>query len=445
MDLTMRDTIAACATPPGASGIAVVRMSGTLAEGILRSVFSPRTPTERFTHGRLYLGKLHDGETEIDECMAVIMRAPKSYTRQDVVEFQLHGSAYSVQACLSLLTAHGARPAEPGEFTLRAYLNGRIDLSQAETVMQLISADSLRAGQSAMRQLNGGVSRFVGEAQQALLGILAQTEAAIDYPEEMDEANDLPRLAQSCRELAARLQDASQERSARLVTNGLHIALIGAPNAGKSTLLNALLGEDKAIVTDIPGTTRDVLSGSLAVDGYRVTLYDTAGIHPTTDQIELLGIQRSYQAAAQADMIWWLRDLTSPAEDSLPDRLSGTGLPVVTIWTKADRADEALLQGKKGIILSARTGKGLDQLTELLKEQFAQLPETPLTNHRHTTAAAKAAGSILQAAKALSDGLSEEFAATYLHDALDTLASITGERADEALLDEIFSHFCVGK
>ena len=199
MDLLMRDTIAACATAPGASGIAVIRMSGPLAENILMRVFTPRASVERLEHARLYLGTLHGIEGDADECMAVLMRAPKSYTRQDVAELQLHGSAFTIKACLETLTAAGARPAEPGEFTLRAYLNGRIDLSQAESVMQLIQANSERAGQSALRQLNGGASRFITEVQEGVLSVLAQVEAAIDYPEEVDSPEEDSRLAENCR------------------------------------------------------------------------------------------------------------------------------------------------------------------------------------------------------------------------------------------------------
>ncbi len=445
MDLLMRDTIAACATAPGAAGIAVIRISGPRAEEILNRVFTPRADIGRLEHGRLNLGTLHDGGKAIDECMAVIMRAPKSYTRQDVAEIQLHGSAYSVTACLNALTAAGARPAEPGEFTLRAYLNGRIDLSQAESVMALIQANNERAGQSALRQLNGGASRFIGEAQAELLGILAQVEAAIDYPEEVDDPAEDEVLAGRCRELATRLTDAAQERAARLIRDGLHVALLGPPNAGKSTLLNALLGEDKAIVTDIPGTTRDVLSGTFTLDGYSVTLYDTAGIHETADQIERLGIDRTYRAAAQADAVWWLQDITSPAGGDIPEAVRDSGLPLLKIYTKADRLGEGVPLPRDGIAVSAVTGQGLDQLKAELSSMFARLPDTPLTQQRHIQAAREAARSLTEAAEALDAHLSQEFAAVHLHAALETLGGITGEQADERLLDEIFSNFCVGK
>ncbi len=444
MDLLMRDTIAACATAPGAAGIAVIRMSGPLAENILMRVFTPRASVERLEHARLYLGTLHGIEGDADECMAVLMRAPKSYTRQDVAELQLHGSAFTIKACLETLTAAGARPAEPGEFTLRAYLNGRIDLSQAESVMQLIQANSERAGQSALRQLNGGASRFITEVQEGVLSVLAQVEAAIDYPEEVDSPEEDSRLAENCRKLANKLTEAAQERAARLVRDGLHIALLGAPNAGKSTLLNALLGEDKAIVTDRPGTTRDVLSGTFSLDGYSVTLYDTAGIREASDQIERLGIDRTYRAAASADILWWLQDISLPYE-TVPEAVTACGLPVWKLYTKADSVPEGTAKPKDGLAISARTGHGIDLLKVRLKDTFAQLPDTPLTNQRHILAAREAAQSLTEAADTLDTHLSQEFAAVHLHAAMDTLGTITGMRSDEALLNEIFSRFCVGK
>lgn len=444
MDYQMLDTIAAPATAAGAAGIAVIRVSGSRAEEILLRVFAPRARVERLEHGRLYLGRCHDGETDIDECMAVVMRAPKSYTRQDVAELQLHGSAYTVKACMAALIRAGARPAEPGEFTLRAYLNGRIDLSQAESVMQLIRADSERAGQSALRQLNGGTSQFIHTCMDEALRILASIEAAIDYPEEVDTPEGNAQLAEACQSLAAVLRDAAQDRAARLTREGLHIALLGHPNAGKSTLLNALLGEDKAIVTDIPGTTRDVISGSFTLDGYEVTLYDTAGVHDTSDQIERLGIDRTYRAAAQADLLWWLDDAAQPAFD-LPDAVRGTGLPIWTLYAKADEAAVSPALPPDAILISAKTGQGIDALKDRLRALFAASPETPLTQERHLAAARQAAEALDQAAEALNEGLSQEFAGVHVRDALDQLGRITGEQVDERLLDHIFSHFCVGK
>ena len=444
MDLLMRDTIAACATAPGAAGIAVVRMSGPEAEDILRQVFIPRVKVDRFEHGKLYLGTLRNSGGAVDECMAVIMRTPKSYTRQDVAELQLHGSAYTVNACLNILIAAGARLAEPGEFTMRAFLNGRIDLSQAESVMALIQANSERANHSAMRQLNGGASQFIADMQAEVLSILAMVEAAIDYPEEVDDPAEDDRLAGQCRALSRRLRDAVQERAARLVRDGLHIALLGPPNAGKSTLLNALLGEDKAIVTEIPGTTRDVLSGQFTLDGYSVILYDTAGIHEAADQIERLGIDRSYRTAASADMLWWLTDVTdSPAPP--PALLTKSGIPLLRIYTKADQLPADASTPKDGLLISARTGQGLNELKKYLKDVFAELPDPPLTLQRHMNAAKEAAASLDEAAAALENHLSQEFAAVHLHSALDILGRITGANTDELLLDEIFSHFCVGK
>ncbi|MBQ8080911.1 MAG: 50S ribosome-binding GTPase, partial [Clostridia bacterium] len=256
-DLSMKDTIAALATAPGEAGIAIIRISGDQAEAILRAVFRPadQTVTE-FEHCKLYYGRVVDQGQEIDECMAVLMKGPRSYTRQDVAELQLHGSPWSVRQTLELLFRYGARPAEPGEFTLRAFLNGRIDLSRAEAVMSLIHASGDRAARQALGQLNGGVSRYIREAQAELLNILAVLETSIDYPEEFDEPSSLAQLAERMEALAERLARSYPEHGAHILTEGINVVLCGKPNAGKSTLLNVLLNEEKAIVTDIPGTTR---------------------------------------------------------------------------------------------------------------------------------------------------------------------------------------------
>ena len=285
----MSDTIAAIATAPGQGGIAIVRVSGDMAEDILRRIFRPvggkhPLPTHLLTYGYIV-----EDEERIDECMAVIMRAPKSYTREDVVEFQLHGGGCVAQKVLSLCLSSGARLAQPGEFTRRAFLNGRIDLSQAEAVMDLIAAQGEQSRKAAMRQLTGGASSFIRKAADELYAIQAGVAACIDYPEEISEEEAASDLAPRIAHLAKTLTDACDERAARLLQSGLRVALCGQPNVGKSSLLNALLGEEKAIVTAIPGTTRDLVEGTLMLSGSVIHLTDTAGLHDTDDPVERLG------------------------------------------------------------------------------------------------------------------------------------------------------------
>ena len=436
----MLDTIAAPATAPGQAGIGIIRISGSRAADILSRVFVPRRPVPALESHRLYLGRIVRGVEPIDECMAVLMRAPASYTREDVAELQLHGSPLTMKLALDAVLSCGARPAEPGEFTLRAFLNGRIDLSQAESVMQLIRASSERSAQKALRQLEGGASAFVSPLQSRLTELLARLEAAIDYPEEVEEQLAARELADSCTALARDISAAVNERALRVQEKGLEAALLGAPNAGKSTLLNALLLEDKAIVTPTPGTTRDVVEGELYLDGCLVRLYDTAGLRDAQDQAEQIGISRALAAARQADVVFWLMDGTDPAAPPPPDGLPSPHILV----TKAD-LPQRLIPPCGSIPISAETGLGLSRVRDILKAALSSAGETPLSSRRHMALCKEAASSLQEAAAAFSSGAPLEFGAVCLHEAMDRLSLITGANATETLLDQIFSQFCVGK
>ena len=440
MDLNMKDTIAAPATAPGQAGIGIIRLSGRQAESVMQKLFVPLRASFPLESHRLCLGHLQDEDGVIDECMAVLMLAPNSYTREDVVEFQLHGSPQTMQRTLAAVFRQGVRPAEGGEFTLRAFLNGRVDLSQAESVMQLIRASSDRAARKAMAQLNGGTSAFVSGAQEKLTALLASLEAAIDYPEEVEEQLTAAQLSDGCRELAGTLEKAVNERALRLTEKGLNVALCGSPNAGKSTLLNALLQEEKAIVTSVPGTTRDLVEGDLFQDGFLVHLTDTAGLRDSQDQVEAIGISRALDAARQADLVFWLMDGNDPAASPPPPDFP----KCVLLYTKGDLP--AKTDPPAGaILISARSGQGLDQVREIMFDAIRSAGETPLSSQRHMSLCREAAQALRQASEAFSAGIPLEFGAVCLHSAADLLAQITGVRADEALLDQIFSQFCVGK
>ena len=370
----MSDTIAAIATAPGQGGIAIVRVSGDMAEDILRRIFRPvggkhPLPTHLLTYGYIV-----DGTECIDECMAVIMRAPKSYTREDVVEFQLHGGGCVAQKVLSLCLSSGARLAQPGEFTRRAFLSGRIDLSQAEAVMDLIAAQGEQSRKAAMRQLTGGASSFIRKAADELYAIQAGVAACIDYPEEISEEEAASDLAPRIAHLAKTLADACDERAARLLQSGLRVALCGQPNVGKSSLLNALLGEEKAIVTAIPGTTRDLVEGTLMLSGSVIHLTDTAGLHDTDDPVERIGVDRARRALADADVVLLVLDMSRPlsAEDeSLLRTLHGRNgcivlnksdlPPVLTESKLQDAAD-----GKPILTVSASVPDSLQPLKSYL-------------------------------------------------------------------------------
>jgi len=448
----LNDTIAAIATAPGQGGVSIVRISGPDAERVLTDVFRPagKGALPLPSHLLVY-GHIISGATVLDECMAVLMRAPRSYTRENVAEVQLHGGSYTCQRVLALCLAHGARLAEPGEFTRRAFMNGRIDLSQAEAVMALISAQGEAAHQAAMAQLSGGAGSFIRAAADELYAIQAGAAACIDYPEEISDEEAAGDLAPRILALAQRLDQACDERAARIVTSGLTVALCGRPNVGKSSLLNALLGEDRAIVTAIPGTTRDMICSDMLLGGSIIHLMDTAGVHATDDPVEQLGVQRAEQAIRQADVVLVLLDagMALTHEDkALLARLQG--LNVALVLNKADlppvltaQQAAALLPDAQVISVSAHEPDSLAPLKSYLAAQAAVTDKLVLTQPRHLEAARRAAQHLRQSADAL--GLSIDLAAIDLHAAQLALSEITGDQVEEKLLDRVFSQFCVGK
>ena len=335
------DTIAAIATPPGEGGIAIVRISGARAGEFLRAAFRPARRGE-MKHGQMRYGTLTDpAGAPIDEVMAVFFRAPRSYTREDVAEIHLHGGTMCARAAMERLLSLGARAAEPGEFTYRAFMNGRVDLSEAEAVMGLIGARSQAARRASIRQLRGGVSAPIGRMREELTGLLAKIEAATDFPDEIDE--DV--TAKDVREGASRIRDelsrAADGRRARIVRDGASVVLCGRPNVGKSSLMNALLSADRAIVTDIPGTTRDVLTESFEIGGVRYQLSDTAGIRETADAIEKIGVTRARDALRDADCVLLVLDSSAPLTHSDQSMLAARDERYLTVLNKSDLAPAA--------------------------------------------------------------------------------------------------------
>ena len=335
------DTIAAIATPPGEGGIAIVRISGARAGEFLRAAFRPAHKGE-MKHGQMRYGTLTDPTgVPIDEVMAVFFRAPRSYTREDVAEIHLHGGNMCARAAMERLLSLGARAAEPGEFTYRAFMNGRVDLSEAEAVMGLIGARSQAARRASIRQLRGGVSAPIGRMREELTGLLAKIEAATDFPDEIDEdvtAKDVLKGASRIREELSRAADG---RRARIVRDGASVVLCGRPNVGKSSLMNALLSADRAIVTDIPGTTRDVLTESFEIGGVRYQLSDTAGIRETADAIEKIGVTRARDALRDADCVLLVLDSSAPLTPSDQSMLTARDERYLTILNKSDLAPAA--------------------------------------------------------------------------------------------------------
>ncbi len=451
-DMIRQDTIAAIATAPGSGGIGIIRMSGPEAGQILSRIFVPagREDNPPASH-RMTYGRITDGTETVDECMAVFMQAPRSYTREDVAEIQIHGGSFVVNRVLELCLKEGARLAEAGEFTRRAFLNGRVDLSRAEAVMELITARGEQARRAAVRQLDGGASSFISGFSDRLADLQAGLAACIDYPEEITDEEGAGALKEGLEDLTNRLESAIDEHASRLIHQGLRIALIGRPNVGKSSLLNALLGEERAIVTNIPGTTRDTVQGEMTVRGFRVLLTDTAGIHETADPVEKIGVERSEKARKEADASLLILDGSEPLTETdreLLARFSGEGAVVInkTDLPQSLREEDVrkILPHTECITVCANDPDSLKPLIRYL-EKFTEISDQlALTQPRHLDAARRALKHMKDALETL-DSFTPDVAATDLQAAQAALGEITGENADEKLLDRVFSGFCVGK
>ena len=441
----MNDLIYALATPVGGA-IAVVRISGPGAEALLKRVFTGRGAPREMAYGRVVDGA---GET-LDEAMAAFFPAPRSYTGEDMAELYLHGGQVTVRRVLALLGCH-ARSARPGEFTERAFLAGKMDLAQAEAVMDLINAGAERSAKSALAQLEGRLSVRIADVERELLDALSGLEAAIDYPEELEDdvTSALPEvLAAAERELQAL---AGAGLSGRVLREGARVAIVGRPNAGKSSLLNALAGAERAIVTQFAGTTRDVLEETASMEGVPVTLYDTAGIRAADDPVERIGVERARLAAERADLLLVCFDAAAPlTEEDLALLRETEGRPRIAVCNKSDlpalwSAETLAAQGISACTVSAETGEGLAALRHAIAVRVAPEQESALvTNARHIEALQLAAAAVAEA-RQNAGGAELELVATDLREALSALGQITGRTAAADLIERIFSKFCVGK
>jgi tRNA modification GTPase len=476
------DTIVALSTATGVGAIGIVRMSGPAAVTIVERAFRPARGTglePGETHRLLYghIADPGDGR-DLDEVLLAVMRAPHSYTREDVVEVHCHGGIAAQRAVLRLLVRLGARPAEPGEFTRRAFLNGRIDLAQAEGVAAIVAARSSGALRASVRQLEGGLSNKLRDLRRALVGLLAQIEATVDFSDDDVDALDWARLGEGL--LTVREELAKLLRTAfvgRALEQGLRTAIVGKPNVGKSSLLNALLMRERAIVSDIPGTTRDTVEELMEIGGIPIHLVDTAGIRAAGDHVEMLGVERSVKAMEQADLVLGVVDVSQPWGDA--DRLFLEGLDptrTIVVCNKMDlvgdvgaavRAVETSLFGERGeaapgtgcaagvvtwrvCAVSASEGTGLDALRMAIEAlvtggEGLHLEEPVLASERQRALVDMAFASTQAALEGASAGRDEELICEDLREAIQALGRITGEDLTRDLLDEIFSRFCIGK
>jgi tRNA modification GTPase len=443
----LENTIAAIATAQGEGGIAIVRVSGAGAKGALDAVFKRARSGQKgadWTPNRLYYGHIVEKGQTVDEAMAVWMRAPYSYTREDVCEIHCHGGRYAAQKALSLLIENGAQPARPGEFTLRAFLNGRIDLSQAEAVMSMISANSQSAARAAARQMEGGLARFVSEISGRLTDMLSLIEAGVDFPDEIDEEATSSALQGGIRVMIAQIKEACDERAARVVREGLAVAIAGLPNAGKSSLMNALTQSDRAIVTNVPGTTRDILTERLRFRGLDMTLFDTAGLRETRDEIERQGVERARRAMDSADVVLLVVDASIDAPAAEKALISGADARFLVVLNKSDLG---IFPGRQGLFVSAKTGHGIPALLEALYNRAGRFDQAEgrLTQPRHIDCAKRAIDALQRALSGLCQGAPADVCAVDLMEALEALMEITGKNASDEVIDAVFRNFCVGK
>lgn len=457
--LTEFDTIAAISTPIGEGGISIVRMSGEDAVKIAAKVFRGPDLTKVKTH-TIHYGHIFDPQTgqTIDEVMVTVMLAPKTFTRENIVEIDCHGGIVVTNHILQLLLANGARMADPGEFTKRAFVNGRIDLTQAESVMDIVRAKTDKSRQVAVQQLAGGLREQIQSLRQEILNTLANVEVNIDYPEyDADQvtAQQMKSTSQNVMKKIEHLLKTAQEGT--IMRNGLATAIVGRPNVGKSSLLNYLTQGDKAIVTDVAGTTRDTLEEYVSIQGVPLELIDTAGIHHTTDKVEKIGVERSKQAIQRADLILLLLDANQAltAEDqALLDYTKDKKR--IIILNKNDLGqtlttdDIAAKFHSPVVTTSILQQKNLDALEQLIKKLFFagienSHDEVMVTNQRQSSLLAKANQQLQDVINAVDNGIPVDIAQIDFTGAWNTLGEITGESAPDELITQLFSQFCLGK
>ena len=454
------DTIAAIATAMSSSGIGIVRISGAEAVLVADRIFEMKNHkklSEMPTH-TIHYGHIHDEDEVIDEVMVLLMRGPKSYTREDTVEIDCHGGVYVMKRILETVIRHGARPAEPGEFTKRAFLNGRIDLSQAESVIDVIYSKNDFALKSSLSQLSGSVSEKIRDIRGTVLHEIAFIESALDDPEHISLEGYPEQLSEIVSGVADKIEKLlANSDNGKMLKEGISTVIVGKPNAGKSSLLNTLVGEEKAIVTDIAGTTRDVLEEQINLNGVLLNVIDTAGIRDTEDVVEKIGVDRAKKYLKDADLVIYVVDTSTALDENdaeimelLRDRHT------IVLLNKSDLKQITTVEevrkhlDKTMIPISAKEQTGIDALEKEIKEMFFSgevtfNDEVYITNIRQKTALQEALRSLKLVQQSIEDDMPEDFYSIDLMNAYEELGTIIGEAVEDDLVNEIFSKFCMGK
>lgn len=462
MELQKESTICAIATPPGHGALGIIRMSGPEAFSICNKIIRNKDLTQQATH-TIHFCKIYDGAEIIDEALLSIFKDPNSYTGEDTIEISCHGSAYILQKVVLLLIKSGAQMAQPGEYTLRAFMNGKLDLTQAEAVADLIMASSKAAHDTAIDQMKGGFSRKLAGLRDNLLQFASMIELELDFSEEDVEFANREQLRGKVSEIATLVQTLIKSfEYGNAIKNGIPVAIVGKPNVGKSTLLNALLNEEKAIVSDIPGTTRDAIEDTLNIDGIMFRIIDTAGIRHTQDTIESLGIERTFDNIRKASIVLILVDATDEP-DEIEKQIKSTsheeGKEVILVINKIDKIDKSILDKKMAflsqhlsypvIALSAKKNMNIEAIIDTLKKVVnSKAPvdnSVIITNIRH----AEALQNTFEASQRVLDGLAShlttDLVAQDIREMIYHLGTITGEITTDEILGNIFKNFCIGK
>ena len=458
-----QDTIAAISTAVAGAGIGIIRVSGRDAISVVDRIYHSKDNRKRLenqpTH-TIHYGYIYDGDEAIDEVLVMLMRAPKSFTAEDTVEINCHGGVCAMKRVLDTVLKNGARPAEPGEFTKRAFLNGRIDLSQAESVIDVIQAKNKYALQSSISQLKGSVNRKVRELRERILYQIAFIESALDDPEHISLEGYPERLMKETEDLLMVLEKLiASADNGRMMREGIRTVIVGKPNAGKSSLLNEMVGAERAIVTDIAGTTRDVLEETININGITLNLVDTAGIRRTEDTVERIGVERARATVDEADLILYVADSSTALDENDLEILSFLkGRRAMILLNKSDLDPVTTAQELQNrtqnaypvILMSVKEHTGLDLLEEELKQMFYHgeisfNDEIYITNARQKTSLMRAAESLKKVKESIELGMPEDFFSIDLMDAYGELGRIIGKEVGEDLVNEIFGRFCMGK
>lgn len=455
------ETIAAIATALSNSGIGIIRISGDKAFEIIDKIYKSKSGNKKISNQpshTIHYGFIYDDEVMIDEVMVVKMDGPNTYTREDTIEIDCHGGIIVTQKILQTVIKYGARCATPGEFTKRAYLNGRIDLSQAEAVMDIINSKNNYALKASVAQLKGNVKEKIADVRNVIIHDIAFVEAALDDPEHIDIGDYKSTILKNANESIRILQKMYDSAdNGRIIKEGIDTVIVGKPNAGKSSLLNALVGEERAIVTDIAGTTRDIINEVININGITLNVIDTAGIRDTEDTVEKIGINKAKEYANKADLVIFVVDGSTPLDENdfeiaeiIKDKKAIILLNKMDLEGVTSASDIEKISDKKIIPVSAKNQSGISDFEECLKEMFYQNiieynDEVVITNERHKDGISRAMESLNLVIESIENGFSEDLYAVDMMDAYESLGQIIGESVEDDLVDTIFREFCMGK